>query len=130
MPYAFPTPYLNHSNEFDSSSFHNSGVNIASYNGATMMMTNNNYDPNSMGVEGAADNGEYYNTLEVDSQNYVNNNSKHDRDRDGGRSRLCEYPDCGKCAQGGTKYCIKHGGKKYRLLTLELRLLIGVTIKI
>jgi hypothetical protein len=25
-------------------------------------------------------------------------------------SRKCEYEDCDKCAQGSTKFCIKHGG--------------------
>jgi putative hemolysin len=35
----------------------------------------------------------------------------HSKKHPGGRSRICEFPGCTKCAQGSTKFCIKHGGR-------------------
>lgn len=34
-------------------------------------------------------------------------------------SRKCEYDGCDKCAQGSTKFCIKHGGKTAIALTIS-----------
>jgi hypothetical protein len=45
-----------------------------------------------------------------DEENVFNNSPYCKKDLLG--SRKCEYEDCDKCAQGSTKFCIKHGGKE------------------